>query len=157
MLNRCAARTVIARETAEALADHDPPVLAARIGQRVVFADAAQSGRLVFELDAARPGRARDRRAGRRNRRVACHDRAQPPKRGFAARPGDRRDAGSAAPEPSTAPRRRPPSFTARLTIDVTPALRGRIKIAAFQRGLTVADMLRALLAREFPERWRPA
>ena len=28
VLNRCAARTVIARETAAALADHDPPVLA---------------------------------------------------------------------------------------------------------------------------------
>jgi chromosome partitioning protein len=55
VLNRCAARTVIARETAEALADHEPPVLAARIGQRVSFADAAQSGRLVFELDEAGP------------------------------------------------------------------------------------------------------
>lgn len=42
-------------------------------------------------------------------------------------------------------------SFTARLTIDITPALRGRIKVTAFQRGLTVADMLRELLAREFP------
>lgn len=41
--------------------------------------------------------------------------------------------------------------FTARLTIDVTPDLRGRIKIAAFQRGTTAADMLRDLLAREFP------
>lgn len=51
VLNRCGARTVIARETAEALADHDPPVLRTTIGQRVVFADAAQSGRLVFELD----------------------------------------------------------------------------------------------------------
>ena len=51
VLNRCAARTVIARETADALADHDPPVLATRIGQRVVFADAARSGRLVDELD----------------------------------------------------------------------------------------------------------
>ena len=40
---------------------------------------------------------------------------------------------------------------TARLTIDITPELRGRIKIAAFQRGVTVADMLRELLAREFP------
>ena len=40
---------------------------------------------------------------------------------------------------------------TARLTIDVTPALRGRIKVAAFQRGKTVADMLRDLLARAFP------
>ena len=41
--------------------------------------------------------------------------------------------------------------FTARLTIDITPDLRGRIKIIAFQRGVTVADMLRELLAREFP------
>ncbi len=42
--------------------------------------------------------------------------------------------------------------FSARLTIDITPKLRGRIKIVAFERGLTVADMLRALLEREFPE-----
>lgn len=41
--------------------------------------------------------------------------------------------------------------FTARLTIDVTPDQRARIKIAAFQRGVTVADMLRDLLARDFP------
>jgi len=42
--------------------------------------------------------------------------------------------------------------FSARLTIDVTPALRGRIKVIAFQRGVTAADMLRELLEREFPE-----
>ncbi len=52
VLNRCAARTVIARETAETLADHDPPLLAATIGQRIAFADLAQTGRLVFEADA---------------------------------------------------------------------------------------------------------
>ncbi len=51
VLNRCAARTVIARETAETLADHDPPLMSATIGQRVAFADLAQSGRLVFEAD----------------------------------------------------------------------------------------------------------
>jgi len=51
VLNRCAARTIIARETAEALADHDPPVLPVRLGQRVIFAETAQSGRLVFETD----------------------------------------------------------------------------------------------------------
>jgi chromosome partitioning protein len=55
VLNRCAARTVIARETAETLADHDPPVLASTIGQRVVFADAAQSGRLASEIDSRSP------------------------------------------------------------------------------------------------------
>lgn len=51
VLNRCGARTVIARETAETLADHDPPVLRNTIGQRVIYADAAQSGRLAFEID----------------------------------------------------------------------------------------------------------
>lgn len=42
--------------------------------------------------------------------------------------------------------------YTARLTVDVTPALRGRIKVAAFRQGLTVADMLRVLYEREFPD-----
>jgi chromosome partitioning protein len=51
VLNRCAARTLIARETDEVLAERDPPVVAARIGRRVSFADATQFGRLVFELD----------------------------------------------------------------------------------------------------------
>ena len=32
--------------------------------------------------------------------------------------------------------------FTARLTIDVTPEQRGRIKITAFERGQTVADLV---------------
>ena len=41
-------------------------------------------------------------------------------------------------------------TYTARLTIDVTPVLRGRIKVAAFERGMTVADMLRALLDEHF-------
>ncbi|MGF3021914.1 ParA family partition ATPase [Methylobacterium aquaticum] len=55
VLNRCAARTVIARDTAASLADHDPPLLAAAIGQRVVFADAARTGRLAMEIDADCP------------------------------------------------------------------------------------------------------
>lgn len=42
--------------------------------------------------------------------------------------------------------------FTARLTVDVTPALRSRIKVMAFQQGLTVAEMLRSLLEREYGE-----
>jgi len=53
VLNRCGVRTVIARDTAEALTRHDPPALRATIGQRVVFAEAARAGRLVFEIDAA--------------------------------------------------------------------------------------------------------
>lgn len=55
VLNRCAARTVIARETGESLADHDPPLLAARLGQRVVFAHAARTGSLVSEIDGGSP------------------------------------------------------------------------------------------------------
>jgi hypothetical protein len=42
-------------------------------------------------------------------------------------------------------------AFTARLTIDVTSELRARIKVAAFQRGVTAADMLRDLLVKAFP------
>lgn len=42
--------------------------------------------------------------------------------------------------------------YTARLTIDVTPVLRGRIKVVAFKRGVTAVEMLRELLEREFPE-----
>lgn len=55
VLNRCGARTVLARETAATLADHDPPLLATTIGQRVAFAMTAQSGRLVSELDEGGP------------------------------------------------------------------------------------------------------
>ncbi len=67
-------------------------------------------------------------------------------KRRFASRPSD--------PESwikTTETQRDGKAFTARLTIDITPELRGRIKVAAFRRGVTAADMLRDLLAREFP------
>ena len=73
----------------------------------------------------------------------------RPARRGFASRPADPdqwiKAAGSSPRNDSAA------GYTARLTIDVTPDQRGRIKIAAFQRGVTVADMLRDLFAREFP------
>ena len=73
------------------------------------------------------------------------------PKRSFAARPADPESWVKAAEAPFSRASESG-GFTARLTIDVTPALRGRIKIAAFQKGFTVADMLRDLLARQFSE-----
>src|SRR3546814_16401007 len=45
--------------------------------------------------------------------------------------------------------------YTARLTLDITPAMRARIKVSAFTQGVTVADLLRGLLEREFPEHRR--
>ncbi|MFH3480679.1 hypothetical protein [Xanthobacter variabilis] len=74
---------------------------------------------------------------------------APPTRKGFAARPPNPErwiKAAEAKTSNDVAG-----GFTARLTIDVTPDLRGRIKIAAFSRGQTVADLLRDLLAREFP------
>jgi hypothetical protein len=75
---------------------------------------------------------------------------ARPPRRGFASRPAN--------PDQWIRTAQTPPdglaagaAFTARLTLDITPALRGRIKVAAFRRGITVTAMLRELLAREFP------
>ena len=72
----------------------------------------------------------------------------RPTRRGFAARPGDPERWVKAADVPSRDGDGA--AYNARLTIDVTPELRGRIKIAAFGRGVTVADMLRDLFAREF-------
>lgn len=72
-------------------------------------------------------------------------------KRGFATRPVDSDGwirAGDARPARDGAVAAR----SARLTIDISPELRGRIKIAAIRCGVTVADMLRELLAREFPD-----
>ncbi len=57
-----------------------------------------------------------------------------------------------AAPEEAPRPARPEPVNTARLTIDITPALRGRIKVAAFRRGLTMTDLVRELLARSFAD-----
>ena len=74
------------------------------------------------------------------------------PKRAFATLPGDP-DPWVRTPEPATSQNgAKADLFTARMTIDVTPELRGRIKVAAFQRGITVAEMLRDLLSREFPD-----
>lgn len=72
---------------------------------------------------------------------------------GFARRPGDpeawvRADDRSPA---SIAPTKAE-VYDARLTLDITKALRGRIKVAAFRRGETVADMLRVMLEAAFPD-----
>jgi hypothetical protein len=73
------------------------------------------------------------------------------PKRAFTSRPryADTwiRAGGLSSPKNGA----KPHHFTARLTIDLTPDLRGRIKVAAFRRGVTVAEMLRDLLSGKFP------
>lgn len=73
-----------------------------------------------------------------------------PAKARFVSRPGDPDSWIRAADAPPTG-NGAGAAFTARLTIDITPELRGRIKVAAFRRGITVAVMLRGLLDREFP------
>lgn len=72
-------------------------------------------------------------------------------KRSFAARPADP-DGWIRGSDTRSARDRATATHSARLTIDITPELRGRIKIAAIRRGTTVSDMLRDLLAREFPD-----
>ena len=58
---------------------------------------------------------------------------------------------GEAAPLPSVEPVKAD-IYTARMTLDVTPEMRARIKVAAFKRGRTVTDVLRELLEQHFPE-----
>ena len=69
----------------------------------------------------------------------------------FAARPGDV-ESRIKSPEAPTLAAAKNGAFTARLTIDVTSDLRGRIKVTAFQRGVSVADMLREILAKALPD-----
>jgi hypothetical protein len=76
---------------------------------------------------------------------------AHPRRSKFTFRPGDA-DRWIKSRETQPRPRRKRGPFAARLTIDVTPDLRGRIKVAAFRRGVTVADMLRDLLLKTFPD-----
>ena len=78
----------------------------------------------------------------------------RPGKRAFAARPSDA-DTWVRTREALSSRESEARLFTARLTIDVTPEQRSRIKVTAFRHGQTVADMLRELLAREFPNKDR--
>ena len=73
-----------------------------------------------------------------------------PAKARFVSRPGDP-DSWIRATDAPLPGKGTGAAFTARLTIDITPELRGRIKVAAFRRSVTVAVMLRELLVREFP------
>jgi hypothetical protein len=69
----------------------------------------------------------------------------------FASRPGNAETWIGAADLPRHATKQA--ANSARLTIDVTPALRARIKVSAFQRGMTVADLIRDMLREAFPEK----
>lgn len=72
------------------------------------------------------------------------------PAAGFAARPGAAdRWIKAAEPVPPTPVE----AFTARLTIDVTPDTRRQLKRTALDRGMTLADLVRALIDRELAGR----
>ena len=66
---------------------------------------------------------------------------------GFGARPGTPDIWVRHGDEPATP---KAELHTARLTVDITPELRGRIKIAAFRPGVTMAVLLRELLETRF-------
>ena len=51
VVNRKVAKTAIGRDVVEALAAYQIPTMTAQVVQRVVFAEAAATGRAVFEID----------------------------------------------------------------------------------------------------------
>jgi hypothetical protein len=69
----------------------------------------------------------------------------------FAPRPGDVQTRIKSFRAPALAAEKNGAS-TARLAIDLTSGWRSRIKAGAYQRGVTVADMLRDLLVKAFPD-----
>jgi hypothetical protein len=76
----------------------------------------------------------------------------RPAKRAFAAGPSDA-DTWVRTQQALSSRESEASLLTARLSIDVTPEQRSRIKVTAFRRGQTVADMLRELPAREYPDK----
>ena len=69
------------------------------------------------------------------------------PKRSFAARPADP-ESWIKAPDRHAARGQAAEDYSARLTIDVTTDMRGRIKIAAFRRGVKLVQVERRRLVR---------
>ncbi|KAA5953822.1 hypothetical protein F3I54_15505 [Pantoea sp. VH_18] len=57
-----------------------------------------------------------------------------------------------AAPSWRTTPSSATSPARSAATLDITPAMRARIKVSAFTRGVTVAELLRGVLEREFPD-----
>jgi chromosome partitioning protein len=150
VLNSYRTRVLIALERAEVLAERDPSKPCNRVCQRVAFANVACSSQFTWK-------RRRNAHAARENNRARCRNDECCPvtacdrKSAFAQRPGDsearRRRIEDRAVESAAKTQR----FIARLPIDVTPELRGRIKVVAFQRGQMVTKMPCDPRAREFP------
>ena len=155
VLNRCAARTVIARETAEALADHDPPVLATHASASASLSPTPRGpAGSSSSIDTARPAAREIAALAAEVERVHAMS-ARPAEAQLRISPGDP-EAGSA--RPSLRPRREAPTLHRAADDRRHAELRGRIKVAAFQRGQTVADMLRAPARPRIPRnRWRTA
>ena len=72
-----------------------------------------------------------------------------PAEAGFATRPGT---AERWIRQQARGPVEGAAMFSARLTIDVTPAMRRRLKLAAVTRGTTIADLMRTLIDEHFPD-----
>ena len=54
-INRKIVNTAIGRDVRDALAEYQAPVLEATVGQRVIFAESAATGKAVFEVDGKSP------------------------------------------------------------------------------------------------------
>jgi hypothetical protein len=145
-------RALIVPERAEALAEREPATPCSRVGRRVAFANAACSSQFAWKPRRAGHATQSDDRARGRNhkrRTMTARDR----KSAFAVRPGGPEVRGRNPEYPAVESVAKAKRFTERLPIDVVPELRGRIKVAAFQRGLMVAKTPRGPFAREFPQR----
>lgn len=55
VINRKIVNTAIGRDVRDALAEYDAPVLETTVGQRVLFAESAATGKAVFEVDDRSP------------------------------------------------------------------------------------------------------
>jgi chromosome partitioning protein len=151
VLNRCGLRALIAPERAEALAERDPPAPFSRVGRRMACVDATRSSQLLSEADkVSHAARADDRPCCRRRKHRAMT--ARDCKSAFALRPSDPKTRSRKAEDRAVESAAKALRFIPRRPIDVAPELRGRIKVMASHRALTVTETPCGPLAREFPQ-----
>ncbi len=118
-----------------------------RIAQPIAWRD----GELPLGDQPTSAPRARSDRCRPDIRRCCNTMTGRKPKRGLISRSGDA-EAWITSPATSSAPLPKDAAFSARFTIDVTPEWRGSVRLAAFQGGVAVADVPRAMLEGAFPQ-----
>ena len=148
VINRKIANTAIGRDVNEALSEYHLLVLNAAVCQRVSFADSATLGKTVFDNDPEGLSRPGSDGAGRGDRGVLRMSKKSQLQR-QAAVPPERRRRRCVGVDQKPKPVAEP---VKRFTFEVPFSLHKRIKMTCAAQDRQMAEVVRELLEKHFPE-----